>query len=145
MRRASQLGQRLLDSALGRGVGYRGILVIVEERVRHDFHAPVAVIEDNHQTHDHENHFRQLEVVLRRRGHRFFKITGDVVSEKPDRTAGKTGQVWCRDEFEPCHDAFQGRQGIRTFSHGRDSAILVGAGRPFSLVTVNRGLNPRKE
>ena len=50
-----------------------GRSVIVEENVRHDFHPPVAMVENDQQPHDHENHFRQLQIIFRRRRTDFSK------------------------------------------------------------------------
>ena len=103
------------------------IVVIVEKNIRHDFDAPVAVIENHEQPHDHENHFGKLQVVFRRRRHRFFEMTDNIVTEKTDGAAGEARQVWLRHETEPGHNSFEGRERIRAAGVRHGLAVFIGA------------------
>src|SRR5205085_4936435 len=104
--------QRFLDFLCRGVVSGCGIAVIVKKSVRHYFHSPIAVIENEQQSHDHENHFRNLKVVFGWRGQSLFEITCDIVSEKTDRAAGEAWQVGLGNESESGHDFFQSGERI---------------------------------
>ena len=59
-----------------------------------------AVIEDEQHARDHENHFRDFQIVARMHRNGRLEKTDDVVADVADRTADKMGNIARCDEIK---------------------------------------------
>src|SRR5216684_324014 len=71
-------------------------------RVANQLKFSKAVIEDEQHTRNHEDHFRNVQIVARMNWHRRLEKADNVVADVTDGAADKVGNIARRDEMKLC-------------------------------------------